>query len=130
MKKLCAALAAVLIASGCFSPSFTKPVERDVVVTDILDDGATIKGRYDPRGFTSANARKMAAVGCKNLRLASYTEADVYGQKVFEATCRDSIAFPAGTGVNFWRIEPSLVRYSAIFSLEGQLTAAKGTLPL
>ncbi|MEP4195569.1 MAG: hypothetical protein ABJL99_08035 [Aliishimia sp.] len=126
------AIGAVFLTSllACVAPSFTQPVDKDFAVSDVIDDGITIKGRYDPAGFTSANGRRMASFSCKEAALATYGETEVDGQIVFQATCRDGTVHGAGSGVNFIRVGPRMATYSSVFTLNGQITFADGDFPL
>ncbi|WP_152912388.1 hypothetical protein [Candidatus Rhodobacter oscarellae] len=120
----------VVLTACAAGPSANSPVASNRVVTDVLSDGATILGRYDPASFTTANARKMASFSCERAILASFGESDVDGQRVFQATCRDGTVHGAGSGVNFERTGPNSVTYSSVFSLNGKITFAEGDFPL
>ncbi|MEM9852157.1 MAG: hypothetical protein AAF761_09175 [Pseudomonadota bacterium] len=60
MHKIILAAAAAAIPTGCVGPSAESAVIPNRAVTDLLDDGVTVLGRYDPAGFSAADAGKMA----------------------------------------------------------------------
>ncbi len=129
MNKNAFGFAAALLLVACGGPSSESSVETNVVVTDVVD-GDKISGRYDPTGFTQANARKMAGFSCVDAQLATYGEAAVDGQNVFEATCTSGIVHGKGSGVNFTRTGVNSAKYSSIFSLNGELVFDSGEFPL
>lgn len=130
MKKIATGFLLSFALAGCLAPSFTKPVDTNLLVSDVMDDGQTIKGRFDPAGFSNTEARRMAGFSCKNAALATFGVTDVDGQKVFQATCRDGTVHGAGAGVNFTRTGAKTAKYSSVFNLNGQLTIAEGEYPL
>ena len=124
------ALLHALVLTGCVSASFEGSVEPNRVVTDVLSDGATIAGRYDPSGFTAAHARNMAGASCNGGDVATYTEEMRDGQVVFFATCTNGTVHGAGSGINFTRTTPGSVTYSSIYSSNGQIVTTEGTLAM
>lgn len=130
MMKFAPALVCLAILPACLAPSASQSVDANRVVTDVLDDGETIKGRYDPAGFTQAEARKMAAFSCEKAALASYSEAPTDGQVVFQATCRNGTVHGAGSGANFTRTGPNSAKFAVVFSDNGRIAMAEGDFPL
>lgn len=131
MKNVFLVIPFLALVSACSTgPSANSPVGSNRVVTDVVSDGNTILGRYDPTTFTTENARRMAAFSCERGILASYGESVVDGQVVFQATCRDGTVHGAGSGANFQRTGPNSATYSSIFNLNGQITIAEGDFPL
>lgn len=131
MNKFSLSLPLIVILSACSTgPSSTSPVDSNRVVTDVLSDGNTISGRYDPAGITTANAKKMASFSCESAALASYGETVTDGQVVFQATCRDGTVHGAGSGVNFQKTSPNSATYSSVFKLNGNIAFAEGDFPL
>ena len=131
MKFLPVTLLSFALSSACaIAQSASRPVSIDVVVTGIVSDGNTILGRYDPNGFTSSDAKKMAAFSCKEPSLASYGEVDQDGQKVFQATCRDGTKYVKGSGVNFKRTGSDTTEFFAVYRVNGQILGESGDFPL
>lgn len=123
-----AALPVILAMAAC-SPSHTKAVAADKVLVDIRDTNS-IKGRYDPAGFSSQNVRKMAASICKGDKLGTYVETAVEGQIVFEVGCTNGNKYGETAGVFFQRTGPDAVRFAATHSVNDVLVQTRGDLSL
>lgn len=114
--------------AGCLGGA--APQDPNFVETDVQSDGVTVIGSYDPDSFSSSDARKMAAFSCLGGDVASFTESDSGGKKVFEAVCASGTVHGAGSGVNFTRTGPKSATYSSVYSVNGTVTVSEGPFAL
>ncbi|MBT8155697.1 hypothetical protein KMP13_17870 [Epibacterium ulvae] len=129
MRLISFAFLSVLLATSACGPSYTKAVDTDKVVVDIRG-GESIKGRYDPAGFSTKDAHKMAASICKHDTLASYSEAAVDGQIIFDVRCKNGNKYGENAGVLFKRAGSEAVLVVATFSVNDTLLQTKDQLSL
>jgi hypothetical protein len=117
------AIVAALAVSGCMGSG---EVAMDRVVTDVQRDGVTITGRYDPRGFSSAEVQRLVGNLCRQPGINGYSESPIDGQIAFQFTCVHGNDYGASAGVNFTRTGNNSARYSALFSVDGNIVTASG----
>jgi hypothetical protein len=110
--------------AGCLTPS--APADPNFAKTDVQSDGVTVVGRYDPTGFNSADARKMASFSCLAGDLASFTETNAGGLTEFQAVCAQGTFHGSGSAVTFTRTGPNSATYTSIYTVNGAVTETEG----
>ncbi len=121
-------LGTVWALAGC-GPTTVMP-EKHEVVLDVAADGTTINGRYDPDDFAASEIRKMMGFVCDRSALPEFTTRMHAGIAHFSTHCAHGHPYGKNAGIDFKRLSPTSVSYTAIYAKNGALTMDYGTLDL